>query len=52
MWSGVGEGGSVREFMRERRKFVFVVNNIFLLKIRRLLLLLLLLLLLSRFTCV
>ena len=52
MWSGVGEGGSVREFMRERRKFVFVVNNIFLLKIRRLLLLLLLLLLLSRFSCV
>lgn len=35
MWSGVGEGGSAREFMSERRKFVFVVNNIFLLKIRR-----------------
>lgn len=35
MWSGVGEGGSAREFMSERRKFVFVVNSIFLLKIRR-----------------
>lgn len=31
----LGEG-SMREFMRERRKFVYVVNNMSLLKIRRL----------------